>query len=307
MRRHAFRAMGTEISVLLDDETTAAAGDRAIGAVADIFAAEEQRCSRFRPDSELSMVNASAGSTITVSAPLADLLRFSLRQAAESAGLFDPTVLGAVVAAGYDRDFDEVIAGARDRLHPPVACGRWGEVELQGRELRLPRGVGVDLGGVAKGWTVDLAAVAAVAEGVRWVVVNAGGDLRVAGDAPPVEVAIDDPAERGSSIARLSVAAGAVATSSTARRAWGPGARLTTSWARTAIAPRSCSRRACPSCVTTFVLRACAHGSGWSSSGSQPTSGPIAPLRCLTISSARAPSCKASPKTNSGSERGRAG
>jgi len=224
MRRHAFRAMGTEISVLLDDETTAAAGDRAIGAVADIFAAEEQRCSRFRPDSELSMVNASAGSTITVSAPLADLLRFSLRQAAESAGLFDPTVLGAVVAAGYDRDFDEVIAGARDRLHPPVACGRWGEVELQGRELRLPRGVGVDLGGVAKGWTVDLAAVAAVAEGVRWVVVNAGGDLRVAGDAPPVEVAIDDPAERGSSIARLSVAAGAVATSSTARRAWGPGA-----------------------------------------------------------------------------------
>ena len=225
MRRHAFRAMGTDVSVLLDDQrTTDATADRAIDAVAGIFAAEDQRCSRFRPDSELSAVNATAGSRVTVSAQLADLVRFSLRQAAESAGLFDPTVLGAVVAAGYDRDFDEVLAGARDRLHPPVACGRWREVELHGRELLLPRGVGLDLGGVAKGWTVDLAAGAAVAAGVRWALVNAGGDLRIAGDAPPVEVAIDDPGDPTSPIARLSVTEGAVATSSTMRRAWGPGA-----------------------------------------------------------------------------------
>ena len=224
MRRHAFRAMGTDVSVLLDGRTGDTTAHRAIDAVTDIFAAEERRCSRFRSDSELSAVNAAAGSRVTVSAPFADLLRFSLRQAAESAGLFDPTVLGAVVAAGYDRDFDEILAGARDRLRPPVPCGRWREVELHGRELLLPRGVGLDLGGVAKGWTVDLAADLAVVAGARWAVVNAGGDLRIAGDAPPVEVAIDDPGDPVSPIARLSVAEGAVATSSTMRRAWGPGA-----------------------------------------------------------------------------------
>ena len=225
MRRYGFRAMGTDVSVLLDDDrTTDATARRAIDAVADVFAVEEQRCSRFRPDSELSAVNASAGSRVTVSGQLADLVRFSLRQATESAGLFDPTVLGAVVAAGYDRDFDEVLAGARDRLRPLVPCGRWSEVELRGRELLLPRGVGLDLGGVAKGWTVDLAAGLAVTAGARWVVVNAGGDLRIAGDAPAVEVAIDDPSDPTSPVARLAVAEGAVATSSTMRRAWGPGA-----------------------------------------------------------------------------------
>ena len=224
MRRHGFRAMGTDVSVILDDDRTpASVGDRAIVEVERIFVTEEQRCSRFRGDSEVSRANAAAGSTVALSEPLAELVRFSLRQAAESDGLFDPTVLGAIVAAGYDRDFDEVLAGARDALRPPVPCGRWREVELRGRELLLPSGVGLDLGGVAKGWTVDRAAVAAVAAGARWAIVNAGGDLRIAGDAPPIEVAVDDPTDPTASITRLSVTAGAIATSSTARRSWGPG------------------------------------------------------------------------------------
>jgi FAD:protein FMN transferase len=224
MRRHGFRAMGTGVSVILDDDGMGpSAADRAVQVVEETFAAGEHRFSRFRADSELARVNAGAGSAVTVSPPLADLVRFSLQQAVLSRGLFDPAVLAAVTAAGYDRDFDEVLAGARDALRPPVACGRWREIELRGRELRLPRGVGLDLGGVAKGWTVDLAAQAALDAGAPWVLVNAGGDLRVAGDAPPVEVEVEDPGDRSLTIARLSVSGGAVATSSTARRAWGPG------------------------------------------------------------------------------------
>ena len=225
MRRHAFRAMGTAVELLVDDDRTpAAAVARAIAEVESVFLREELRYSRFRGDSELSRVNAAAGSTTLVSEPFAELLRFSLRQAAGSGGLFDPTVLAAVRAAGYDRDFDEVLAGARDALRPrAVPCGRWREIGLRGRVLRLPRGVGLDLGGVAKGWTVDLAADAAVSAGMPWAVVNAGGDLRVAGSAPAVEVAVEDPADPSATIARLSVTAGAVATSSTLRRAWGEG------------------------------------------------------------------------------------
>ncbi len=224
MRRHAFRAMGTDVTVVVGDEDVSGpAAERAVRGVEAVFDREERRCSRFRADSELSAVNAAAGSAVTLSPSLAALMRFALDQAAATGGAFDPTVLGAVIAAGYDRDFDELLAGARDALRPPVPCGRWREIELHGRELRMPPGVGLDLGGVAKGWTVDLAAEAAVAAHVRWALVNAGGDLRITGDAPAVEVAVEDPVDPATSILRLAVSGGAVATSSTARRAWGAG------------------------------------------------------------------------------------
>jgi FAD:protein FMN transferase len=224
MLRHAFRAMGTSVTLVVDDDRAPAVTvSLAIREVETIFEREERRCSRFRTDSELSRVNASAGSPTTVSAPLAELVAFALERAADSGGLFDPTVLNAVTAAGYDRDFDELIAGARGALRPPVTCGRWRDVSLEGRDLRLPPGVGLDLGGVAKGWTVDLAAGAAVGAGLPWALVNAGGDLRVAGDAPPVEVEIEDPDDPDTSLARVAMAGGALATSSTTRRAWGDG------------------------------------------------------------------------------------
>jgi thiamine biosynthesis lipoprotein len=83
--------------------------------------------------------------------------------------------------------------------------------------------VGVDLGGIAKGWTVDLAVDRARSAGARWIVVSAGGDLRIGGRAPVVPIGIDDPDSPGCSIATLRPDRGALATSSTVRRSWGPG------------------------------------------------------------------------------------
>ena len=140
-----------------------------------------------------------------VSAPFAHWCGSRSAGGGDAAGCSTPRCLRAVVAAGYDRDFDEVLAGARDALHPPVPCGRWREVAGPPGSVRLPRGVGLDLGGIAKGWTVDLAAAeAARCRRSPWAVVSAGGDLRIAGDAPPVEVAIEDPAERRASRSRRS-------------------------------------------------------------------------------------------------------
>ena len=212
--------MGTTISILGPDVD---GFDDAARTVVEVFATEEDRSSRFRSSSELSMINASAGSWTTVSAGLAALLRFALDHAAATDGLFDPTMLRAMEAAGYDRDLDEVIRAARGALHPPVACGRWREVELDGRRLRLPDDVGLDLGGVAKGWTVDLAAERALSAGLAWVLVSAGGDLRIAGDAPALEIAVEDPDEPEREFASLRLCSGAIATSSTRRRSWGPG------------------------------------------------------------------------------------
>jgi thiamine biosynthesis lipoprotein len=220
---NTFRAMGTEITTVLAATSPARVVEDVFERVTDIFAREEQRFSRFRGDSELTAVNANAGRWTNVSAGFERLVRFSLRQAERTEGLFDPTVLHAIIAAGYDRDYDEVLAGARGVLHPPLACGRWAEIDMRPGGLRHPSGVGLDLGGVAKGWTADLAAEAAVRSGMPWALVSAGGDLRIAGDCVGVEVAIEDPWVATEEVARVRLRSGALASSSTTRRAWGPG------------------------------------------------------------------------------------
>lgn len=224
--KHAFRAMGTDVTLIADGSTDPRALRRAARSVELVFAREEQRFSRFRPDTELMRVNARAGRWTRVSAGFSTLLGFALEAAAGTCGLFDPTVLPALIAAGYDRDFDEVIAGARGALHPPEPCGRWPEIELDGDLLRLPSGVALDFGGVAKGWTVDQAAQTAISvASLPWAVVNAGGDLRIAGRLPAagIEVGVEDPENREDEATRVTLVAGALATSSVTTRSWGPG------------------------------------------------------------------------------------
>jgi thiamine biosynthesis lipoprotein len=215
--------MGTSIRVLTDARALESAVSSAAAAVRRTFEREERRFSRFRADSELSLVNAADGRPVRVSATFGSVTRLALDAARSTAGLFDPTVLGAMEAIGYDRDFDDVLAGARGVLHPTGPCGRWREVRLDDDVVRLPVGVGLDLGGLAKGWTADGAAVRAVDAGLPWVLVNAGGDLRIAGDAPKIAIAVEDPDDPCIELGRLSIREGGVATSTVRRRSWGPG------------------------------------------------------------------------------------
>lgn len=219
-RRETFRAMGTEVTLYGPDDE---AFSEAFTAIGRVFETEERRFSRFRGDSELTAVNRLAGRWVPVSTTFERVVRFALDQASETGGLFDPTALHAVLAAGYDRDFDEVLAGARGALHPPEPCGRWNEVEVRPGAVRLPPGVGLDLGGIAKGWAADLAAAGALDAGLAWALVAAGGDLAIVGDAPLLEIPIEDPETLGGSLAMLQVERGALATSSVAKRSWGPG------------------------------------------------------------------------------------
>jgi len=223
VHRRAFHAMGTSVALIAPGDTGTADLDLALHEVELEFAEQEQRFSRFRDDSELSKVNRSEARPTRVSGPFAALVTRALRAAADTDGLFDPTVLSAMVAVGYDRSFEDVIMTAREVLRPAAPTGRWREIVLGGDLLTLPEDVGLDLGGIAKGWTADAAARRA-SDLLPWGVVDAGGDMRAFGEVPPagLEIGVEHPFDAQVEVLRLALTHGALASSSIVRRSWGP-------------------------------------------------------------------------------------
>jgi thiamine biosynthesis lipoprotein len=147
----------------------------------------EARWSRFRPDSELSALNQGTGVPVLVSPETLALVRYARDAWYATGGRFDPTVHDAVVAAGYDRSFAEVVRRRRPVAGGPArpAPGAAGIVvdEVVGA-VTVPAGIRLDLGGIAKGFTADLVTGAIIEAGAAGCALNVGGDLRVRGTAP---------------------------------------------------------------------------------------------------------------------------
>jgi len=214
-----FRAMGTDVTVLTLGAPPDAGADPATA-----IERLEARWSRFRPTSELCVLNAAATAPLVVSPETFSLVELAVRSWEMTGGRYDPTVLPAVVAAGYDRDFGDVAArgaGPAATTGPAPGCAGI-ELDPVVRAVRLPAGVALDLGGIGKGYAADLVARELVDGGARGALVNLGGDLRAVGDAPEPHgwvVAVDDPLDTGET-GLLALAEGAIATSTRLRRAW---------------------------------------------------------------------------------------
>jgi thiamine biosynthesis lipoprotein len=233
LHEHHFRAMNTGIGVWIwspDPERTTMirAGIRW---AEDFFASVEAELSRFRSTSALSRLNRAAGHGPQVISPtLWTVLVAALDAAHESRGIYDPTVLHSLERAGYDRSFDAIEPiGPKELSAPPVPTfDSWRRVRLDDatRSVDLPGDLALDLGGVAKGWTVDHVALALAPLGP--VLVDAGGDLRVVGavDGEPWPIGVQEPftPERDRALVRLRC--GALATSSVGGRRWQRGDRM---------------------------------------------------------------------------------
>ena len=195
---HTFAGMGTEI-VLRGEEGGVALARKRFEAIEDV-------ASRFRPRSDLSLLNRDSRLRVPVPSDLEMLLGTAAELRERTGGLVDAAVGVSVVQWGYDRDFPAV----RDlAVEPEAWCpGEWSVHD--GVVDRAP-GVLLDLGGIAKGWTADRAV-----ESGEVTFASAGGDLRSA--EPNLEVEIVDP--WGNVAATVPVGIGALATSSVSRRCW---------------------------------------------------------------------------------------
>ncbi len=206
--------MGTRIAVELwaNDPLLARRGIDAV--MADMHRTD-RLMSTYKPDSQLSQVNAHAfDRPVQVDADIIDVVEKSLEYSRLSDGIFDITY----ASVGYLYDY-------RAQLHPTdeqIAAGlqaidyRRLQVDREAQTIRFLRpGMRIDLGGFAKGWAVDRGVEILRELGIEHAMVNAGGDTRLLGDrrGKPWIVGIRDPRRDGAVVTRIPLADEAISTS----------------------------------------------------------------------------------------------
>ncbi len=225
-------ALGTGVHLVVTDD---AALDPARRLLTADLAAVDLACSRFRADSEIVALDRAPQQRpgrigpVRVSPLLAEAIAVALEAARLTGGDVDPTVGGAMAAAGYDRDFALIAPeGPPVKLTVKKVPG-WRAVELDPGPglLSLPAGVRLDLGATAKAWAADKAAAKIAAELGCGVLVGLGGDIAVAGQAPPggwrirvqdISGLPEDPPPGPAAV--VAIEGGGLATSSTTARRW---------------------------------------------------------------------------------------
>jgi thiamine biosynthesis lipoprotein len=218
------RALGCALRVIVTRPETLAA---ARAAVDEVVAAIDLAANRFREDSELSRLNASAGREVGMSSLLANAIAQAMRGAELTDGAVDPTVGRAMRRAGYDADFASVAPrGGPLRLTAEQVPG-WKAVRFDARTrtVLVPPDVELDLGATAKALACDLAAAAALrAIGAGGVLVSLGGDIAVAGEPPDggwaIQASEDGATPLSDAEETVTISSGGLATSGTVVRRW---------------------------------------------------------------------------------------
>ncbi len=205
-------SMDTIVSAKVISARPAADVDEALARALGWFREVERVCSRFDPASELFRLATQVRQPVETSALLFEAVRFSLSVAAASGGRFDPTVGTAQARRGFNRNY---VTG--QRTAPPVSDAKVTYLDIrldtQHRTVTLLKPLLIDLGALAKGMAIDLAAKEL--SGFESFSLDAGGDLYVKGlneDGAAWRVGIEHPRGAGL-IATLLVDHGAVCTS----------------------------------------------------------------------------------------------
>ena len=205
MKRRAQPWLGTLVDITiadaLGDEVLNVGFNAAFAAIAEVH----HLMSYHEATSDVSRINGAApGTSIALHPHTCDVIRIALEIGAASDGLFDIGCGAQLVAWGY-----------LPSLYPYAPYDRSAHSALSledGQRVTKSAAMVIDLGGIAKGYAVDQAVAALQNSGIRSACVNAGGDLRVFGEAV-FPVAIRDPRFRGATAMQAQLRDEALATS----------------------------------------------------------------------------------------------
>lgn len=220
LHRLPFHAMGCEMLAVVDSERTPAS----LAQVPDWFEEWEQVLSRFRYNSELTRLNQIHDKPVRVNPVLWDVFQAARRAEQMTNGLVTPTLLDAILEAGYDRPFDVLPHLAMPRPFPGISAPASLDaitVNEFTRTITLPSGMRLDFGGVAKGWAAYQAMKLLRTDGPA--LINAGGDIAMSGprlDGSPWQIGVANPFQKGEEFETLFVNQCGIATSGKDRRRW---------------------------------------------------------------------------------------
>jgi len=206
--------MGTRIYVELW-HTDATQGKAAIDAVMAEMHRIDELMSHYKPESQLSAINARAATEAVIVAPeLFELLRQSVHFSELTDGAFDITY----ASVGYLYDYRKHVrpTDAQIRAALPGVNFRNMLLDAGHHSVRFERpGMRIDLGGIAKGYAVDRGIGILRARGVQHAVVTAGGDTRIIGDrfGRPWVVGIRHPDDKEKFVTRIPLVDTAMSTS----------------------------------------------------------------------------------------------
>ncbi|HTV78997.1 MAG TPA: FAD:protein FMN transferase [Steroidobacteraceae bacterium] len=206
--------MGTRCDVELwsDDR---ASGEAAISAVFDEMRRIDNEFSTYKPESEVSRVNADAAKApMRISRELFDLIQTSIDYSKLTRGTFDITY----ASVGYMYNYPEHVRPSDAQIAAALPESNYRHIHLDAAAQTVffdHAGVRIDFGGIGKGYAVDRGIAVLQKLGVTHAMVNAGGDSRIIGDrfGKPWIIGIRDPDDRNRTILKIPLSDTAFSTS----------------------------------------------------------------------------------------------
>ncbi len=186
----------------------------AVARAAGWFHAINDDCTRFDPGSELGRLSTHVGMAVPVSVLLFQAIQFALSVAEESDGAFDPTVGLQLERRGFNREYRTGTLTRTNITHSATVSYRDVCLDRAARTVTFRRPLLLDLGAVAKGLAIDMAALEL--RPFRDFAIDAGGDLYLGGrngDGRKWAVGIRHPRDEEAVIATLMLSDMAVCTS----------------------------------------------------------------------------------------------
>lgn len=207
--------MGTKVEIIAQGRNEASLA-KAVELGFQEFERLEAGLSRYRDDSEVSKINRNAGvGPVQVSPELFMLLEKSLEICKDTGGAFDITILPVLSLWNFNEK--NARPPSEEEVRQKLSLVDCQKIILKKDQylVFLPEpGMGIDLGGIAKGYAVDRVAELLKRKGVSSGIVSAGGDMRVfGGKGRGLAVGIQDPRNRSRVLAKIYLKDSAISTS----------------------------------------------------------------------------------------------
>jgi thiamine biosynthesis lipoprotein len=208
----SFQAIGTIWNITTDERPLEEKEKETLLAYIADF---EKRFSRFLPDSEVNQFKTAVAGSYQISAELAKLLQRASELRTQSQGRFDPAVAGLLERAGYDASYTLTPKPEADSFTLPS----W---DIDGATLILEGPASFDLGGIGKGYAIDMMSGLLSGLGFECYLVEAGGDAfgTRKQNGQPWRVAVQYPGKPDTAAGLLTLSHQGVAASDIFRRRW---------------------------------------------------------------------------------------